>query len=495
MTRELWPHQERALEALRQSLGSGKRRPMLQAPTGSGKTRTAAAIVAGALRKAKRVTFTVPLVELVDQTVQAFWNEGIRNVGVIQGDHPDQDWSRPVQVASVQTLMRRLSPPRSDLVIVDEAHKWFAYYATWMGKPGWERVPFIGLSATPWTRGLGKHYDDLITVATTRDLIDQGLLSPFRVLAPTHPDLTGIRTVSTDYGPDFQQRGLSEAMTRPHLIGEVVATWKAKGENRSTLCFAVDRAHGKKLQAEFEAAGIAAGYLDGTTPRDERKVIRERFHDGSLRVVVNVMCLTAGADWDVRCIILARPTKSEMLFVQIIGRSLRTAEAKDHCLILDHSDTHLRLGFVTDIHHDRLDDGTGRSIGREALKPEALPKECPACSFLKPARTPVCPSCGFKPERQSKVWTEDGELSELAGETLGAIRDADRAEKQRWYSGLLFIARQRGYQTGWVGHSYRQKFGAWPRGMTEIASEPDRDVRNYVTFLSIRRAKSKWCAA
>ena len=111
MTGDLWPHQEEALAALRHALGRGKRRPMLQAPTGSGKTRIAAEIVNGALRKGKRVVFTVPLIELVEQTVQAFWNQGIRDVGVIQGDHPDQDWSRPVQVASVQTLMRRLAPP------------------------------------------------------------------------------------------------------------------------------------------------------------------------------------------------------------------------------------------------------------------------------------------------------------------------------------------------------------------------------------------------
>src|SRR3954447_23159314 len=107
MNRDLRPHQRQAIEMLRFSLGSGKRRPVLQAPTGFGKTRLAAAVVEGALAKQKRVIFAVPALSLVDQTVEAFWNEGIRDIGVIQGMHPMTDWCRPVQVVSVQTLQRR----------------------------------------------------------------------------------------------------------------------------------------------------------------------------------------------------------------------------------------------------------------------------------------------------------------------------------------------------------------------------------------------------
>jgi hypothetical protein len=114
MKRELRPYQTRAIEMLRQSLGSGKLRPVLQAPTGFGKTRLAAAVVEGALAKKKRVIFTVPALSLVDQTVRAFWDDGIRDVGVIQGMNPMTDWSRPVQVASVQTLQRR--PPIQGLL-------------------------------------------------------------------------------------------------------------------------------------------------------------------------------------------------------------------------------------------------------------------------------------------------------------------------------------------------------------------------------------------
>jgi primosomal protein N' len=130
MKRELRPHQAKAIEMLRQSLGSGKRRPVLQAPTGFGKTRLAAAVVEGALAKQKRVISTVPALSLVDQTVRAFWNDGIRDVGVFQGTNPMTDWSRPVQVASVQTLQRR-PIPQADLALIDECHRWFDFHATY----------------------------------------------------------------------------------------------------------------------------------------------------------------------------------------------------------------------------------------------------------------------------------------------------------------------------------------------------------------------------
>ena len=391
MKRELWPHQRRAIEMLRQSLGSGKRRPVLQAPTGFGKTRLAAAVVEGALAKQKRIIFTVPALSLVDQTVEAFWNDGIRDIGVIQEMHAMTDWSRPVHVASVQTLQRRRIP-EADMIIIDECHRWFDFYPKWMMDPAWQNRPFIGLSATPWTRGLGRYFDDLIIAATTQDLITGGYLSPFRVFAPSHPDLTGVRTV----GGDYHEGDLCGVMNNAPLVADIVDTWQRRAQNRSTFCFAVDRAHAKHLQAKFAEAGVSTGYIDAYTSVTDRNEVKRQFHSGVVRVVCNVGCLTTGIDWDVRCIIFARPTKSEMLFVQIIGRGLRLAEGKEDCLILDHSDTHLRLGFVTDIHHESLDDGRARAKAK-ALDRIRPPKECPRCTFLKPPRMRVAQYAVLKP--------------------------------------------------------------------------------------------------
>ena len=379
MNRELRPHQTKAIKMLRQSLGSGKRRPVLQAPTGFGKKLLGAAIIEGALAKNKRVIFTVPALSLVDQTVNAFWDDGIRDVGVIQAWNPMTDWSRPVQVASVRTLQRR-PIPEADIVIIDECHHWFDFYEAWMSDPLWQDRPFIGLSATPWTRGLGKYFDDLIIAATTQDLISEGYLSPFRVFAPSHPDLTDVRTVRGDY----HKGDLSGVMSDAPLVADVVDTWRRRAENRSTFCFAVDRAHAKHLQAKFTEAGVSTGYIDAHTPISERREIERKFHNGDIRVVCNVGCLTTGIDWDVRCIVLARPTKSEILFVQIVGRGLRTAEGKEDCLILDHSDTHLRLGFVTDIHHEVLDDGRPRAKAKPADRIRSA-ERMPAMRILKAA--------------------------------------------------------------------------------------------------------------
>ncbi|WP_235919534.1 DEAD/DEAH box helicase, partial [Aureimonas psammosilenae] len=134
---------------LRASLLAGKKRPMIQAPTGFGKTLLAAAIVEGALRKGKRVLFVVPFLSLIDQTVAAFAAQGIESVGVMQGYHPLTDGDQPVQVASIQTLQRR-QLPQADIVLIDEAHRVFQFLGDWMAMPAWASVPFVGLSATPW---------------------------------------------------------------------------------------------------------------------------------------------------------------------------------------------------------------------------------------------------------------------------------------------------------------------------------------------------------
>ena len=245
---------------------------MVQAPTGAGKTVLAASMVTGALAKGNRVLFVVPLLSLIEQTVAAFKAQGIDAVGVMQGYHWMTDGSQPVQVASIQTLQRRMLP-LSDLVIVDEAHRWFAFMGEWMARPDWQKVPFIGLSATPWTKGLGKHYDDLIVAATTSELIELGFLSPFRVFAPAHPDLSGVKVVAGDY----HEGQLSETMQQPVLVADTVSTWLRLGEDRPTLCFAVDRAHARKLTDQFEAAGVPTAMSTRIRPIEEREKISRRF--------------------------------------------------------------------------------------------------------------------------------------------------------------------------------------------------------------------------
>lgn len=488
--RPLRPHQSTAISSLRDALRSGSRRPMLQAPTGAGKTVLAAAIIDSALAKGRRVIFTVPAVSLVDQTAREFYAEGIRDIGVIQADHPMTDLSKPVQIASIQTLQRRFLPP-ADLVLIDEAHKVFDFVAEWMERDEWLDVPFIGLSATPWTKGLGRLYDRLIIAATTSELIRAGYLSNFRVFAPSHPDLSGVRTRAGDY----VESELSVAMQRGTLVADVVETWLSHGERRPTLCFAVDRVHARTLQVRFQEAGVRCGYIDGESTPTEREQVRRDFASGALEVVCNVGVLTTGVDWDVRCIVLARPTKSEMLYTQIIGRGLRTAAGKDDCLILDHSDTTLRLGFVTDIHHSRLDGGrleSGETAAEPEERPKAKPRECPKCHCVMPPMLQACPACGSSNERRSGVETVEGELVDLT-----AQRKANAAED--WGAKVAFIgqlkdyAKKTGKSDGWVSQKYRSKTGVWPndpRVRFAPIVECGPEVASWIRSQNIRFAKS-----
>lgn len=483
MGASLRPQQTHLLDELDLALKAGCRRIMVQAPTGFGKTIVAAAIAKNELQHGRRAIFTVPALSLIDQTVERFFSEGVRDVGVIQADHHLTNYARQIQVASVQTLQRR-HIPESDLVMIDEAHRWFEFYGNWMKSPEWSNVPFVGLSATPWTRGLGKFFDKLIIGATTEELIKAGHLAKFRVFAPSSPDLTKVRTVAGDY----HDGDLSEAMDKSALVADVIDTWIIRGKGRPTLCFAVDRAHAKHLQQKFISSGVTAEYIDAYTDALERKAIAKRFHAGGVEIVCNVGCLTTGIDWDVRCIILARPTKSEMLFVQMIGRGLRTADGKDDCLVLDHSDSHLRLGFVTDIHHEKLDSGRERQKA-EPKGAESLPKKCGKCSFLKPPKMLICPACGFKPEPKCKVESKDGELVEFAAS--GVRKQTKSADRIGFWRELKYIATARGYKSGWAAHKYKERFGDWPKGLDHWSPiQPSPETLGWIRSQAMAYAKA-----
>lgn len=480
--RPLRPHQETGLTQLRQSLGRGNRRVVLHLPTGAGKTRLAAEIVNKALGNDKKVAFTVPAISLIDQTVESFSMEGIIDLGVMQASHALTHYGMPAQVCSVQTIAKR-GFPEADVVIVDECHLRFKAISEWMKRD--PRKIFIGLSATPWARGMSEDWQDLVSPVSMQDLIDAGFLSPFRVYAPSHPDLSNVRTKAGDY----HEGDLAEAMGATGLTADIVETWLKYAERRPTLVFAVDRAHAAKLQLEFARAGVEMGYCDAYTDLIERKLLFDQMARGVIAGICNVGTLTTGVDADVRCVVLARPTKSEMLHVQIIGRGLRTAPGKADCLILDHADNHARLGFVTDIHHDQLLSGKDKAPATRKEKGEKMPKECPSCGVLK-ATGGECPSCGFTPTRTSEIEPEAGELVEITRTKKKPEPSMD--EKQRWYSELLGVANLRKRNPGWAFHTYRKRFGKGPpNSLVKIAAPPSPETLAYARSLDIAFAKAR----
>lgn len=493
---DLKPLQQTALDMLRSSLSTKHKRPIIQAATGFGKTVLAAHIVTGALAKRKRVAFVVPLLTLIDQTFERFVENAIDpgEIGVFQGNHPWRRPSAPVQICSVQTIAAR-GFPVVDFVIIDECHKRFKVIEEWMAEQP-DKI-FMGLSATPWTKGLADYFDDLLIPAEIDELIGEGYLCPFKVFAPAHPDLSGIKIVAGDY----HEGQLSERMSKATVVGDVVQTWLAKargkdGEHLPTLVFAVDRAHADLLHKQFEASGVASEYVDANTTREERADMSSRFSSGHTDVICSVGTMTHGVDLDVRCIVLARPTKSESLFVQMIGRGLRTADGKDYCLILDHSDSHTKLGMVTDIRHDALKSAKAGAVSK-IEPPVRLPIECSSCTFLMPVGVHECPNCGFVRPRVSRVQNESGELIELEiarRTTRKTNRDLTWPEKIQFIGELRGYALGHGYKLGWVTHKYRERFGVWPddpRLAHGAAREPSMETLSWIKGMKIRWAKSK----
>ena len=469
---ELRPYQEQAIHSVRQAARNGD--VVLQLPTGAGKTVVAGSMIKSALAKGKRVAFLVPYISLIDQTWQSFLKQGIKDIGVIQSDHMLYDPNAAVQVCSVDTLARRHIYPDVDLVIVDEAHRRSSFVNRWMKSD----TLFVGLTATPWSRGMANHWSSLVVGATMRDMISAGYLSDFRVFAPSTPDLQGVKVVAGEY----HQGQLYKRVANATLIASIVDTWLEKSTQEKTILFAVNRAHAAELQARFMERGVNAAYIDAHTSLQEREGIRMGFHSGDIQVVCNVGCLVAGVDWDVRTLILATPTKSEIKYVQMVGRALRTAEGKDHALILDHSDTTHRLGFVTDIHYDELDDGTPKKDRKQREKPE--PKPCPKCGALKTG--PMCNACGYRYIPESHVENEQGELVEVK-----QVKKQYTTERRlETYAMLLHHARSRGMKDGWAYHKCKEITGSYPN--KKVAPiPPSEEVAGKIKHLQIKWAREK----
>lgn len=479
----LRPHQADAITMVRNSLlGTGIKRVVCAMPTGAGKTRFAAELVNMANARGNRVAFTVPALSLIDQTIEAFENEGIYAINVMQGNHPRKDPNPKVHIISVQTLAKR-ERPDVGMVIVDECHIRSKVISQWM--QDCPSTTFVGLSATPWARGMADEWQALVSPVTIQQLIDAGFLSQFRVFAPTHPDLTTVRVKAGDY----HEGDLSSVMSDNRLVADVVTTWKQRAAGLPTLVFAVDRAHAEKLQAQFSAAGVSMGYCDAHVDRVARKVLFDQMAAGKIAGICNVGTLTTGVDADIRCVVLARPTKSEMLFVQMIGRGLRLADGKDHCVILDHADNHARLGFVTDIHHGKLLSGTDKTPPTAREKGESTPKECPKCGVLLKSRE--CFACGFVAQRVSEVEPEPGELVEVKARKPKAAM----VDKQAFWSMAQHVDAERGKGGKLALALYKAKFGVWPRGLDDTRRQPDAEFLSYERSRRIARSFAKRRAA
>ena len=316
----LFPHQQQIVDGVRASFAASYTRVMIYAATGIGKTVIACHIVRGALDKGKKALFIAPYITLINQTAKSFMDQGIPQPGIIQADHPWTNSAKSLQIASVQTLSRRAMPD-TDLIIVDEAH---INYKETQRIIRETNIPVIGLSATPYTRGLGRHYNSLVNGPPMRWLINAGFLSDYVVYSHDKPDLSQVKTVRTTEGIEYDEAELGDTMMDPKLVGCVIQTWLKHGQNRQTICFCVNVAHAEFVCSEFEKIGVSVAVVTAKTK--ERDLIYERFKTGEIKMLVNVFVLVAGFDAPVECLIDAAPTKSESRHVQKGGRGLRTGD-------------------------------------------------------------------------------------------------------------------------------------------------------------------------
>ncbi|MGE3777272.1 MAG: DEAD/DEAH box helicase [Pirellulaceae bacterium] len=479
----LRPHQQRAVELLRDGLRQGFRSQLLTVPTGGGKTRIAAEIVKLAAEKGHVTLFVVDRIELATQAADTFRASGL-TVSIMQGENTRIEPGHDVVVGSIQTLARRRLP-EARLVIIDEAHILHRKHIELMAR--WDAVPVIGLTATPFTCGLGRYFTRLVVPTSIRELTNDGHLVPIVAYGPSSPDLDGIET----RGGDYAVGQLSTRMQQKAICGDLVGTWRRLGEGRQTIAFCVDIAHAKHVAAMFTEAGIPAAHVDGYMDSEERRDAIARFKAGEIRVLASVAVLSIGFDAPVAsCAILARPTKSLTLHLQQVGRVLRPhpESGKVDALILDHSGNIERHGLPADIAIGELDRGT-KTWGQKLAR-EPTPRPCPKCAFMKPPKTHKCPMCGFAPERQNGVEQVGGELVALTAESL-------TRSNRRLYQEFLGAAIHFDKRPGWAFHLYLAKTGDKPAwGWRNLAPVPPSDeTLRYARSQMIRFAKGRGRAA
>lgn len=454
-------YQTAAIDALTRAVEDGKRRVILRAPTGAGKTRIAREIVDRCVTHGAGAVFVAPRNEIIGQTSDELTSAGIKHV-ILQANHPEDF---PVKVASTATLARReVSAP--DVLFLDEAHLWLDVAKKLVAR--FPNAIVIGLTATPERldgRGLGEIYEEIIGVTETRDLIETKYLVPARVFGPANPNMDGVRTTAGD----FNRGDLITLMDKPKIVGDVVKTWQRLADGRTTIVYAAGVEASLHLRDAFRAAGVHAEHVDAETPADERKAVVDRLRDGTLPVVCNVELFTYGLDVPrVSCISMARPTKSLALYLQMTGRGLRPFPDKDNLVVLDHAGNALRHGLPDRVHEWKLD---GASIRKREV---GSLRTCKRCFAIFAGTLDVCPECGLIVEKKLRqVDQVDGELLELQ----------PVVQKTAKWAGLSDDARIRAFakwlRTKSEGQAYAIYYNCFGQRPTPFIAKQARKLNEY----------------
>jgi len=486
MNISLRPYQDRGLTEVRQLAMRGRYKTLIVAPTGAGKTTVAAALLTGALSHGSRCLFVAHRRELIKQAFVRLVRAGLApdGIGVMLGntkqgsseallplDASDESvWlahgrRRPramMQVASIDTLRNRIrdivpavsleaarNAEHYDVIIIDEAHRALANSYQRL-RQVYPHAIFLGLTATPYRadgKGLGAMYDDLVVISSPRELIAEGFLIEHRVFTVPASDLPNLSRVKMK-GGDYDPTQLSAAVDQAGLVGNIVEHWKRLAADKLTLAFCVSVEHSKHLAARFVESGVAAEHLDGETPTEQRDAILARLRSGETRVVCNVGVLTEGFDQpSIKCVILARPTKSCGLYLQMVGRASRPWGGQE-AIVLDHAGCALEHGLPHDDREFSLEDAPKKKPKDKNVAPT---KVCQMCFAVNASAARECQVCGepFKVEAMS-LEEEDGDLVE--------VRAVSHEEMVLAYQKLLDEANRTGKKPGWAYYRFRDQF-------------------------------------
>lgn len=454
-------YQQQSVQAVRASYQSGKTAPLLVLPTGGGKTVVFCHIAATATQRDKKALILVHRIELLNQTSAALTKSGVHH-GLINPQYT-ADLMAPVQVASVQTLVRRLNKYHFEpnLIVVDEAHH--ATAGTWRKiLDHYPKALILGVTATPRRTdgaGLGLDaggiFDDIVIGPQVFELIQRGYLVRPIVYAPLEKlDLSMVKMQMGDY----HKSQLSKEVNKPTITGNAVAHYKKMCPGDPCVVFCVSVQHAEDVAAEFRAAGFRFFAVDGNTEEGERQRILNGLGDGTVQGVCSCDLISEGTDIPaIACAILLRPTKSLTLYLQQVGRALRPSPGKDRAIILDHVGNVLNFGLPDDVREWSLDGEKKQRGGREMV-PIVSTWQCPNCYVVQhPAVS--CFNCGHVPPQEAPPQEIAGELEEVTELAAKQIKLKLNREVQtaRSLGDLEKIAVKRGYKPGWAKHVFMNK--------------------------------------
>jgi len=435
---KLRSYQEKMVSQIWEAMEKGWRRVLGTLPTGGGKTIIAAELVRRVVAKGGTVLVVAHRKELVNQLLrkiqQALPGE---EVGLyLPGSEVG---SVRVAVGSVQTYGRRRDGRRWDLVVIDEAHHSRASSYKVLFEDA-HRV--LGLTATPVRldgKGLGEVFDFLVQGPSISELQLQGYLVPIRYLAAKSGwDLKGVKVRAGDYAPS----DLSRVARQVALEGAVVEAYLQVAKGRRAIVYAVDIAHARDLELKFKAAGVEAACITAKTPAQERDELVARFRAGEVSVLVNVELFTEGFDVPgVEVILIARPTRSLALYMQMVGRGTRVEEGKKELLVIDVTGSVVpSFGPVED-------------YSRWSLTKDRLPLERVRSSSTR----------RHGEGQRARVVEGFGALVELFARGGQDQAATDNTEyRRRFYAGLRWVADWYQMKPGWAAYAYRDKFGEMP---------------------------------